>query len=456
MPFYLPKPLLIVSKNFRNIEESDHGEMGPVPIPNTFDHQAEYADVKANISMAPAPATAAGGDGGGSAKAKTQSGGMSTADAAASTNPGLVPPGTFKDGALPDYFYTYQIVFVPDLTQKYALKVRGGPGEVRAAMNLVNGWMFTGLGPFYLKDSSTAQNILATGGAITLGGRGVADVVSNVADLRKAAGAARQSGPFDAGQLADRVLQIKLFMDERGLRPVPVVLPSFAEIHVYEPVLTSAGTVEWHQIVDHCFDRQILGLVSSAQGGRSSPPGGPSTPGQVPNPSLTPEVPKPKQDGGKPAAEPKSTGSDTSQIPARQSGVLASGDPSAVMENAIAQGVASRYLGTTAYLRPTLPVPQSGELAGFPQRQAGQLVPAAPAGVGNNVTVNVNTEKKGWLCSCWPFSKCCEHRRPRITQDVVAAGGAEEGTTSTGVGAASEAAVSTVSGGTQATTGYRP
>src|ERR1700730_14794306 len=40
IPFYLPKPLLVISKNFRNVEESSYGQLGAVPIPNTFDNQA--------------------------------------------------------------------------------------------------------------------------------------------------------------------------------------------------------------------------------------------------------------------------------------------------------------------------------------------------------------------------------------------------------------------------------
>jgi hypothetical protein len=153
IPYYLPKPLLIVAKNFRYIEDTGEGKsMGAAPIPaDKFDNQAQYADLKANVSTAPAPAAAAKQDGT-DAKGKGQTGTATTPDTSITNNPGIIPPGTFKDGVTPDTFYTYQIVFVPDMTQKYAFKVKGGAGELRAAMNLVNGWMFTGLGPFYLKD----------------------------------------------------------------------------------------------------------------------------------------------------------------------------------------------------------------------------------------------------------------------------------------------------------------
>ena len=90
----------------------------------------------------------------------------------------LSPNVAPSDGLAPDTFFTYQIVFVPDLTQKYReLTVKeGGVGEIRAAMNLVNGWQFTGIGPYYMKDSSTAQNILSAGISTRLGGQAVADV----------------------------------------------------------------------------------------------------------------------------------------------------------------------------------------------------------------------------------------------------------------------------------------
>ena len=50
IPFYLPKPLLIITKNFRSIEEAKVGLTNSVPIPDTFDNQAGYADVNARMS----------------------------------------------------------------------------------------------------------------------------------------------------------------------------------------------------------------------------------------------------------------------------------------------------------------------------------------------------------------------------------------------------------------------
>ena len=64
----------------------------------------------------------------------------------------------------PDTFYTYTVVYLPDLTQKYGLKVRGGFGEMRSTLNLVNGWMNTGSGAGRdMRNSTTSSSIAATG-----------------------------------------------------------------------------------------------------------------------------------------------------------------------------------------------------------------------------------------------------------------------------------------------------
>jgi hypothetical protein len=421
IPFYLPKPLLIISKNFRNIEESGYGQLGAVPIPNTFDNQAQYADVKANISSSVAPATSssksdAGGGGGGGGKGQT--GAMSTADSAASEAPGIVPPGTFKDGVTPDTFYTYHIVFVPDLTQKYAIKIRGGPGEVRAAMNIVNGWMFTGLGPFYLKDSSTAQNILATGGAITLGGRGVADVVNSIADLSKAGGVPH-AGPFNS-QLAGRINDIQLMMDRNGLRPEPLNLQSYAEIEVYEASLRD-GQMVWQPLFDKkTFDRQILGVVTK------------TTPAVADGKARTDDG-KAQDKGGTDKQDDKSKGRDKTKNPPdsiRRSGggMEQSGyfnQPSSaedIISSGVATRVANRFGGAVPGVAPVYGQPQVGiPGAVYGQPQAGVPGTAVPAaGPGNNVTVNVNPEQKGWFAThCWPFNKCCKPHPKHVQETVV-------------------------------------
>ena len=61
-------------------------------------------------------------------------------------------------------------------------------------MNMVNGWMYTGMGPFYLKDSSTAQNTMACGVASLFAGRGAADVLNEVGEIASIGAPARPSG----------------------------------------------------------------------------------------------------------------------------------------------------------------------------------------------------------------------------------------------------------------------
>src|SRR5262245_8487405 len=59
IPYYLPKPLLIISKNFRYIEESTVGLTPSAPIPGGFDDQAKYADVNARTAFNTAGGVAA-------------------------------------------------------------------------------------------------------------------------------------------------------------------------------------------------------------------------------------------------------------------------------------------------------------------------------------------------------------------------------------------------------------
>ncbi|WP_197446378.1 hypothetical protein [Tautonia plasticadhaerens] len=266
IPFYLPKPMLIVAKNFRSIEEAKTGLTDSAPIPNYFDDQAKYADLNARtnfVGLNGAEVTSGGDPPGPSSP------GAPAGTAVASTSkPTLYSPGgppiTPSAGQLPqeligpETFYTYQIVFVPDMSQKYGLKVKGGAGEIRAAMNLVNGWMFTGLGPYYMKDSSTSQNTLSSGIAANLAASGVADVITSLSKLKpQVPGTEGESQTVDAGDLRRVVTQLE------ELRPFaqPVCLPEYAEIHVYEPSLMPDGSMDWREIVNHQFNRDVLGIV---------------------------------------------------------------------------------------------------------------------------------------------------------------------------------------------------
>jgi hypothetical protein len=260
IPFYLPKPLLIVSKNFRNIETPTIGLTDTAPIPNGYDDQSKYADLNARTSF-----NGLNGPGGtGDTAPNPASSGTNTGTATRSaptlhtTGVPLSPTRVPGDGLSPETFFTYQIVYVPDMTKRYGLKIRGGPGEMRAAMNLVNGWQFTGTGPFYLKDSSTAQNILASGISTRLGGAAAADVLNASANLAKAFPGGKQAGEIPSDDARLQKLTETIGQLPRDMVPMPLV--NFAEIHVYEPSLTPDGQMSWNEIVNLHFNRDYLGM----------------------------------------------------------------------------------------------------------------------------------------------------------------------------------------------------
>lgn len=317
IPFYLPKPLLIVAKNFRNIEDSKVGLTDSAPIPNAFDDQGKYADLNARASFNFDGSTPAPADGGGGTEAtpktKTQTVDPSKPAPPAADNvppastasksgaytysqnaPNVTPHDLPDDGLAPNVFYTYQIVFVPDLTQKYGLKIKGGVGEIRAAMNLVNGWQFTGLGPYYMKDSSTAQDVMASGIAARLGGQAAQDVLKGVAGLTSGGLKPQSTLPADSPQvqhLAKTIQSIR--QDSHPLMSIP----NYAEIRVYEARLGLDGMMEWVEITNLSFDRPYVGGAQvEASVSPISPKGATSQQGldTVPPPNLQNVVPEPQ------------------------------------------------------------------------------------------------------------------------------------------------------------------
>jgi hypothetical protein len=222
--------------------------------PNTFDHQDTFATLNAQAGISTTSASPAKPDNSNKppvhSRAGTGSDQPSTPDSCCSEqvlHSASIPVAPTTESKLltgTTPFFTYQIVFVPDLTQKHYLRIHGGPGEVRATLNMVNGWMFTGIGPFYLKDSSTAQNILATGVLAKFAGSGAADVINSVADLSKTL----QTGGNKPSTLHD-LLAYQAHLTEMMLQERPADGQCVqAEIHVYEPHLTPEGAMEWREI----------------------------------------------------------------------------------------------------------------------------------------------------------------------------------------------------------------
>lgn len=284
IPFYLPKPLLVISKNFHHIETPTVGLTDSAPIPDSFDSQAEYAalDFTADYqyqSNAGDPSTKDPGDsaeGATTSKPTLHSGGAPTSPA------GDIP----SDGLAPHTFFTYEIVFVPDMTQKYVLDIQGGAGEMRAAMNLVNGWQYTGLGPFYLKDSSTAQNAMARGLALNLGLNGASDLVSSIAQLQPGGDGTKSVDMESLRDVARAQAQLEANQVEKfdfSCLGQGGILERYAEIHVYEAYIDEAGQMSWRPIVGERdeltgllrgfqFQREYLGTVHKEQTGVPQPP----------------------------------------------------------------------------------------------------------------------------------------------------------------------------------------
>ncbi len=259
IPYYLPKPLLVVAKNVRHIDDSKVGLTAPVPIPGGFDNQAAYGDIKANVTVPYGEGKqATSGDGVRVSTAKAD--GTSTREFVPEQ---MTPSGRVEDGIAPDSFFTYQVVFVPDLTQKYGLQISGGAGEFRAAMNMVNGWMYTGMGPFYMKDSSSAQNAMATGVAAMFAGRGAADVLNEVGELTdvigRLPGADEGGGITSPSELQQLAAAFQGIADAIETEPtVSQQMLNYAEIYIYEPFLLPDNSTDWRLIAEHHFDRQYF------------------------------------------------------------------------------------------------------------------------------------------------------------------------------------------------------
>jgi hypothetical protein len=197
MPYYLPKPYLFVTKNIRYIPTPTVGLTQTVPIPNSFNSTAGKDNAGgADTSTSPGKsgtAKTSPGDKANVQTAKSPQDGSSSGDTNSSGGSGnaygnqvtgpssvaVIPPAPISDGLVPQEFYTYQVVYLPDTTRKYGLRIKGGHGEFRATANFVNGWMYTGPGPFVVSTSTAAQDITATGQAVGQVAESVGQIVLN-------------------------------------------------------------------------------------------------------------------------------------------------------------------------------------------------------------------------------------------------------------------------------------
>src|SRR5208282_1049516 len=130
--------------------------------------------------------------------------------------------------------------------------------------------------------------------AANLTARGVANVVSSIADLQKkaagAAGAAAQ-GPAITYSEANQVVT-----SVRSLNPQPLPpLEGYAQISIWEPFLTPDGMMEWKQITQQSFTREVMGGLQETTNTTTNlkaPPGGvPATPNNQAPPGSVPAQP---------------------------------------------------------------------------------------------------------------------------------------------------------------------
>jgi hypothetical protein len=322
IPYYLPKPYLIVTKNIRYIPTPTVGLTQTAAIPGSFDsnggNTAKQASPGANLPGgnqqkksgqpgASAQSAGAAADGAGAAGA-AQRGGASATPAPGTNAPAdstgepanssgsiygnqvfgpasiaVVPPASISDGLVPQEFFTYQIVYLPDLTQKYGLRIKGGSGEMRATENLINGWMHTGPGPIYLRDSFTADKVTAVGQAVSDIGQTLGQVALSAAGIPNLPGTSSLSSSRAAVNTG---------------APKPSQIRDYAQISVYELVLNTDASgkksTAWQTMTNlPSFTRDWIELERAASSG-----GATQAPGQQENKDAETVIKKGLQDKG--------------------------------------------------------------------------------------------------------------------------------------------------------------
>jgi hypothetical protein len=313
IPFYLPKPYLVVSKNVHYIPTPTVGLTQTIAIPNSFDAggsatpgATDTGTKNPNNSQKNGAANNqdnAGANNQNAAQTPAQQGAANVAqkqakkpsqpqqqkpqqpqdpsqdpnaNANSPTNPGstketpnsnstqvlgpasimVVPPTAIPDGLQPETFYTYQILYLPDLTQKYGLRIRGGAGEMRVTENLVNGWMHTGPGPVYTHDSLTSANVTAVGSAATEVLDSVAKLIMPAPAAAAAVAGATTKKTVGVGPQSLDVGQLNLDLEQH--------IGDYAEVYIFEPQVQTGTdgkkSVIWSQLEHIKFDRNVVGI----------------------------------------------------------------------------------------------------------------------------------------------------------------------------------------------------
>jgi len=179
----------------------------------------------------------------------------------------VVPAASIPDGLQPETFFTYQVLYLPDLTEKYALRVTGGVGEMRATLNMVNGWMFTGPGPVYFHDSSTAETVTAYGTSVSGVLESAASLVRSIYGIpsQGSQGAAAKSANETQSQDKPSTSQL-------------TSIGNYAELLIFEPTLVNddkapgGKRMVWKLLTaDNPTVGMIRDVVAVGSAGQSSP-----------------------------------------------------------------------------------------------------------------------------------------------------------------------------------------
>lgn len=132
IPYYLPKPYLLVTKNVAVVQPT----IPTAPKPKTANKKAKKDDCKnININCDPTP------------------------------TPAPTPPSnTTPDKPTKKPTYAFQVIYLPDLGKERHIKMSAGLGSMTATFALANGWQFGGASVSL--DSKTTENITAIGNAV--------------------------------------------------------------------------------------------------------------------------------------------------------------------------------------------------------------------------------------------------------------------------------------------------
>ena len=179
IPYYQPKPYLLVAKNLKPVPPAPEP---PAPEPPKKEEKGENSQVTALAKKS-------------------------------------VTPGEERDE------FSYRLIYLPDMTRKYGIEFERGFGTFDGSITLVDGWKLTGIN---LKtDSKTAETITAVGSAL----KDTAELVCKIGALRDS-GATNTTAGATMFQMLSRALPDVIQKESQQPR---------AELWLYELCVTETN-----------------------------------------------------------------------------------------------------------------------------------------------------------------------------------------------------------------------